>query len=123
LLEIPLELLRREDQHLSPGVKTGASTGGAPKEKFARSGFRSKKVQSLQPSPRRAAGISEKKKPVKASGQGSFPQGCHVEHAVFGPGVVAGVKGSGEGTKLDIIFRDRGRKLLLLKFANLKRLG
>ena len=123
LMEIPLELLRREDRHRSSTLNSGASFGGTRKESFPRS----QKGGGPQSSSSRMAELGSSKKKsriVKAAGQGSpFPQGCHVEHAVFGPGVVAGVKGSGEETKLDIIFRDRGRKLLLLKFASLKKIG
>jgi len=77
---------------------------------------------------KRGAGVNRNpvKSPVQLSGDkdaASFPQGCRVEHSVFGPGVVAGVKGSGENVKLDIVFRDRGRKLLALKIASLKRLN
>ena len=125
LLEIPLELLRREDRNRSSALKTGgtAATGGYRKESFSRP-QRGGGAQS--PSPRTTgAGVLKKKSgSAKAKDKSSpFPQGCHVKHAVFGPGVVAGVKGSGEETKLDIIFRDRGRKLLLLKFASLTKIG
>ncbi len=124
LMEISLELLRREDRYRSSNLKQpGVLSEEAAKESFLRSGLRSQKGVSLNPPSRRFQGVSRKRESVKTAGQGSFPQGCHVEHAVFGPGVVAGVKGFGEDTKLDIIFRDRGRKLLLLKFASLKKIG
>ncbi len=123
LMEIPLELLKREDRQRSATLKPGYTYSGAQKESVPRSGLRSQKGVVPQPVSCRTPGATDKVKPVKGPGQGSFPQGCHVEHAVFGPGVVAGVKGSGEATKLDIIFRDRGRKLLLLKFASLNKIG
>ena len=122
LMEIPLELMRREDHNRSSILKSEVSTSNAGfrKETFSRS----QKGANLQPASRRKSGVTKKSGLVKVAAQGSpFPPGSRVEHAVFGPGVVAGVKGSGDETKLDIIFRDRGRKLLLLKFASLKQLG
>ncbi|MBN2704856.1 MAG: UvrD-helicase domain-containing protein [Deltaproteobacteria bacterium] len=114
MLDIPLELLRREDRgpkgaggapELSPSRKTASSL---PQEAPLR----------RRPAPARAPETGDV---GSRGGQVSFPSGTRVEHAVFGPGVVAGVKGSGAETKLDIVFRDRGRKLLLLKYASLKR--
>ncbi|MCK5540035.1 MAG: UvrD-helicase domain-containing protein [Deltaproteobacteria bacterium] len=120
LMEIPLELMRREDRHRSSIFKSEASAGAPPKETFSRF----QRGVGSQPTSRRKPGPTKKFGLTKSIDQSSpFPQGCRVEHAVFGPGVVAGVKGSGDETKLDIIFRDRGRKLLLLKFANLQKLG
>ncbi|HIE06506.1 MAG TPA: ATP-dependent DNA helicase PcrA, partial [Desulfarculaceae bacterium] len=132
LLDIPLELLKREDRNGKvPGAASGVSTGyetilSRPQKRSNRStGF----------SPARSSGLSKKTISGETSGVAaapgetgsantdiSFPPGCRIEHSVFGPGVVAGVKGSGDNTKLDIIFRDRGRKLLSLKIASLRRL-
>ena len=124
LMEIPLELLRREDHHRSSILESEASSGGNRKEPASRSSLCSQRGVSSQPRSRRKPEAAKKSGLAKAVGQGSpFPAGCRVEHAVFGPGVVAGVKGSGEEAKLDIIFRDRGRKLLLLKFASLEKIG
>ncbi|MBN2808560.1 MAG: UvrD-helicase domain-containing protein [Deltaproteobacteria bacterium] len=126
LLEIPLALMRREDRNLSSDAKTGILQGrgsGVAKNSFAGVGGAAQRVRIPQKSFRSGLGTAKPGATVKAGEADSFPQGCHVEHAVFGPGVVAGVKGAGEETKLDIIFRDRGRKLLLLKFASLKKLG
>ncbi|MCD6292765.1 MAG: ATP-binding domain-containing protein, partial [Deltaproteobacteria bacterium] len=127
LLEIPLELLRREDRNRSPSLKTGSATAAAGSRKESWSRRQGGKREGQSSSLRKSGGSGASKNkcsPVNSSGQNSeFFQGCHVKHAVFGPGVVAGVKGSGEETKLDIIFRDRGRKLLLLKFASLIKIG
>ena len=111
LLEIPFELLRREDRNrpaaggVRPPVRPGPRTRGEGER--VRGSARGKVVSPPYPAP--------------GAGSLPFPPGCRVEHKVFGPGVVAGVRGSGEEAKLDIIFRDRGRKLLLLKFASLKK--
>jgi DNA helicase-2/ATP-dependent DNA helicase PcrA len=113
LLEIPFELLRREDRNRSAGA-------GGPAERSTayRSVRQNRPTARPAASPKAAAG-----KPVPDSDSAlAFPPGCRVRHKVFGPGVVAGVRGSGDKTKLDIIFRDRGRKLLLLKFAPLEKL-
>ena len=125
LLEIPLELLRREDRNRSSALKTGGGVAAEGSQKGSYS--RPQRGGRPQSSPPRMAGTAELKKKrvsAKVNDQNTpFPQGCHVEHAVFGPGVVAGVKGAGEETKVDIVFRDRGRKLLLLKFASLTKIG
>ena len=112
LLEIPFELLRREDRNRSAGA-------GGPAERST--AYRS--VRQNRPTARPASSKAAAGKPVPDSDSAlPFPPGCRVRHKVFGPGVVAGVRGSGDKTKLDIIFRDRGRKLLLLKFAPLEKL-
>ena len=116
LMDVPLELLRREDRPVaggSPGT-VGFTAAGS-----GRSGARP--TTAVRPAPSSQAPVRPAKSVPAAPGE--FPPGCRVEHAVFGPGVVAGVRGSGKETKLDIIFRDRGRKLLLLEYASLRRLG
>ena len=132
LLDIPLELLKRED---SNGKILGAGNGvvvgresllSRPQKRTAQPGrFSAARTSS---SSKRAisgktSGIAAAPEPTGSTDTDiSFPPGCRIEHSVFGPGVVAGVKGSGDNTKLDIIFRDRGRKLLSLKIASLRRL-
>lgn len=46
--------------------------------------------------------------------------GMTVEHEVFGFGVVKEISGSGDNTRVLVDFESFGRKLLLLKYANLK---
>jgi len=133
LMEIPLELLKREDSKGRDAQTGSGRERGARKHAASvpQAGFK-RQPRYLQKSVA-AAGkrdSGENRNSVKSSVQSSdtkdaasFPQGCRVEHSVFGPGVVAGVKGSGENVKLDIVFRDRGRKLLALKIASLKRLS
>ncbi|CUS80735.1 DNA helicase-2 / ATP-dependent DNA helicase PcrA [Candidatus Kryptonium thompsonii] len=46
--------------------------------------------------------------------------GSLVKHEVFGLGVVVDISGSGDGIRVMVDFKEYGRKLLLLKYANLK---
>ncbi len=131
LMEIPLELLKREDHNAS----SSQSAAGLEGSRVRKGSFADSPSALKQPARYRqnAAGkrnheVAGKSLSASLSAAGSksgssFPPGCRVEHAVFGHGVVAGRKGSGENVKLDIIFRDRGRKLLSLKIAALKRLS
>ncbi len=135
LMEIPLELLKREDSNGREAPSVPGLENGVRKRAYSVPQTGSKRQpRYLQNATvavsagKRGAGVNRNpvKSPVQLSGDkdaASFPQGCRVEHSVFGPGVVAGVKGSGENVKLDIVFRDRGRKLLALKIASLKRLN
>ncbi len=132
LLEIPLELFKREDRNAAfaqaaAGVeeeraRTGSFTGSSS---AFRSPGRYRQKPAASAAGRQNLEVSGKSAPAAAGPKNgsAFPPGCRVEHTVFGPGVVAGRKGSGEDVKLDIIFRDRGRKLLSLKIAALKRLA
>jgi DNA helicase-2/ATP-dependent DNA helicase PcrA len=47
-------------------------------------------------------------------------EGTMVHHAVFGPGVVLDVQGSGAKQKVRITFRNAGEKTLMVQYANLK---
>ncbi|NPA24333.1 MAG: UvrD-helicase domain-containing protein [Deltaproteobacteria bacterium] len=123
LMEIPLELLRREDRHHhASGSSPGSGRRSAPRGRKATLDVDSGVLRSGSSSPARTV-TKKVGSGQKAPAGMPFPPGCRVEHAVFGPGVVAGVKGSGSQTKLDIVFRDRGRKTLLLKYASMKRTG
>jgi DNA helicase-2/ATP-dependent DNA helicase PcrA len=46
--------------------------------------------------------------------------GLRVRHAIFGPGTILAVSGSGAGQKLRVRFERAGVKTLLLRFANLE---
>jgi DNA helicase II / ATP-dependent DNA helicase PcrA len=48
-----------------------------------------------------------------------FKNGAQVNHPNFGVGVVEKVEGKGDDAKITVIFRNGGRKKLILKFANL----
>ena len=147
LMEIPLDLMRREDRRDSGGG-SGRGQGGyggrrsqdgsgyGVRDHGGRSGYGARENSPLPGGrPGTSAGRRRERSSVPAAGarqpgseaaaaatEISFPPGCRVEHKVFGPGVVAGLKGSGETAKVDVIFRDRGRKLLQLRSAGLRRL-
>ncbi|NTU52611.1 MAG: UvrD-helicase domain-containing protein [Chlorobiaceae bacterium] len=50
----------------------------------------------------------------------AFKVGVRVQHAIFGPGVVLEVQGSGAKQKVKINFRNAGEKSLMVQYANLK---
>ena len=52
----------------------------------------------------------------KSSG---LKSGMKVHHAMFGPGIVLAVQGSGERQKAQINFRNAGKKTLMVQYANL----
>jgi len=53
----------------------------------------------------------------------AFKPGTRVQHAIFGPGVVLEVQGSGSKQKVRINFRTAGEKTLMVQYANLKVVG
>ena len=58
----------------------------------------------------------------KSDQQGKFSgleSGMRVHHAMFGPGIVQAVQGSGEHQKAKIKFRNAGEKTLMVQYANL----
>jgi len=110
LLEIPFELMRREDRQTS-GRGSGRIYGAEGRMRPAAAPAAGRRRIRPEPPTKPAAGD-----PLP------FPPGCRVTHRVFGPGVVAGVRGSGESAKVDVVFRDRGRKLLQLRSAGLRRI-
>ncbi|MDO4818871.1 MAG: hypothetical protein Q3994_00650, partial [Prevotella sp.] len=61
---------------------------------------------------------------VSGASQGAslFSVGDKIEHERFGVGEVVFVDGEGENTKVCVDFRSCGRKLLLLKFAKIRKL-
>ncbi|MBN2231475.1 MAG: UvrD-helicase domain-containing protein [Deltaproteobacteria bacterium] len=114
LFDIPRELIE---------VETGGSAGPPPyRRRFAGGGSAAAsagaaaKVRQSAPSTAETTAAS-----VPAAGRGAYPVGSKVEHGVFGPGVVAAVEGAGDDTKLVVIFRDRGRKKISLRYARLTR--
>jgi len=52
--------------------------------------------------------------------QGGLREGTRVHHAIFGPGMVLDVQGSGAKQKVRISFRTAGEKTLMVQYANLK---
>ncbi|MGB8247505.1 MAG: ATP-dependent DNA helicase PcrA, partial [Chlorobium sp.] len=49
--------------------------------------------------------------------------GSLVHHAMFGPGMVLELQGSGSTAKVKIRFRSAGDKTLMVQYANLKIVG
>jgi len=54
------------------------------------------------------------------SGAGGLRAGTMVHHALFGPGMVLELQGSGSAQKVKIRFRSAGDKTLMVQYANLK---
>jgi DNA helicase-2/ATP-dependent DNA helicase PcrA len=52
--------------------------------------------------------------------EGAYRPGTRVQHAIFGPGTVIEVQGSGAKQKVKIGFRTAGEKTLMVQYANLK---
>jgi len=57
---------------------------------------------------------------IPKSSSSSLRAGVMVHHALFGPGVVLDVLGSGAKQKVRITFRSAGEKTLMVQYANLK---
>ncbi len=62
----------------------------------------------------------EKEHKVKERNVFGLKIGSFVEHEFFGRGVVVDISGSGENCRAVVDFENYGRKLLLVKYANLK---
>ena len=106
LLDIPRKLI---------DTQTTGSSSQRPAARFRKAGNFS--------SPR-ASALTAKKTAKLSPGlpsAGGFTVGSKIEHPIFGPGVVAAIEGSGDNTKLVIIFRDRGRKKIALQYVSLKK--
>ncbi|MBN2331836.1 MAG: UvrD-helicase domain-containing protein [Deltaproteobacteria bacterium] len=102
LFDIPRQLIQQED------AASGPTHGG-------------KRVREHQQSSGVKPAPAKKVSPGDSSSNAGFPVGCKVIHGVFGPGVVAAREGHGDDLKLVIIFRDRGRKKISLRYAKLER--
>ena len=83
------------------------------------SGFSSQsgRYQSKMATPSPAAATSGGQPKPARSG---LRQGTMVHHALFGPGTVLDVQGSGAKQKVRISFRSAGEKTLMVQYANLK---
>ena len=57
---------------------------------------------------------------IPKSSLSALRKGVMVHHALFGPGVVLDVQGSGAKQKVHITFRSAGEKTLMVQYANLK---
>ncbi|NTU92576.1 MAG: UvrD-helicase domain-containing protein [Chlorobiaceae bacterium] len=58
--------------------------------------------------------------PASPARKGALRAGTKVQHAIFGPGTVIEVQGSGSKQKVKIGFRTAGEKTLMVQYANLK---
>ncbi|ACD89639.1 MAG: UvrD-helicase domain-containing protein [Chlorobium limicola] len=74
-------------------------------------------VQPRVPSPQN--GIQAPRQESKPASKG-FRAGAMVHHALFGPGMILEVHGSGSGQKVKIRFRTAGDKTLMVQYANLR---
>ncbi|MBL7014236.1 MAG: UvrD-helicase domain-containing protein [Candidatus Marinimicrobia bacterium] len=52
-----------------------------------------------------------------------FQVGDTVEHAIFGPGKIMALSGSGENQRVGVVFKDGIKKKLIVKYANLKKVS
>jgi len=52
-----------------------------------------------------------------------FQIGDTVEHAIFGPGKIMALSGSGENQRVGVVFKDGIKKKLIVKYANLKKVS
>jgi len=72
--------------------------------------------QPKTPSPSTQSSAAASQKPEPSA----LRKGVMVHHALFGPGVVLDVQGSGTKQKVRITFRSAGEKTLMVQYANLK---
>ena len=81
------------------------------------SSFSSRGSQQKSMAPVTNAQVTEAK---SGSSRSALREGTMVHHALFGPGVVLDVQGSGAKQKVKITFRHAGEKTLMVQYANLK---
>ncbi len=60
--------------------------------------------------------------PTGGGGRGALQQGVHVEHPTLGQGVVLEVIGSGEQSRISVLFERWGKRMLVAKYAKLERI-
>jgi DNA helicase-2/ATP-dependent DNA helicase PcrA len=80
---------------------------------------------SLRPQPGSPAAKVPTVKPAGSArptgaAKSEYRPGTRVQHAIFGPGTVLDVQGSGAKQKVKINFRTAGEKTLMVQYANLK---
>ena len=94
--------------------------------KLSESPKKSGTPSSLSPAARPAYGappaVSRPSSPQapQTSPKSGLREGTRVQHAIFGPGTVLEVQGSGSKQKVRIGFRNAGEKTLMVQYANLK---
>ncbi len=98
-------------------TEAGVLLSDRPEKERASSGLSSRGYQPKSaPPPALSAASGSQPKPSR---QG-MREGTMVHHAVFGPGTVVEVQGSGSKQKVKIRFRSAGEKTLMVQYANLK---
>lgn len=115
--EIDPDIISTEGgRKLSESPKKVAASAMAGRPVFGTSPSAPRPAAPVQ---RPAGGASPASAP--ASGQKSaLRAGTRVHHAIFGPGTVIEVQGSGAKQKVRIGFRTAGEKTLMVQYANLK---
>jgi len=121
LVSVPKELVETRQ---SERIYERASSYAQPWKSFAR-GFatRRERLGVAAPPPRRAEPVDPSYQ-VDYSDSQEYPslvKGARVRHPRFGSGTVAELSGYGGDVKAAIDFDDFGRKMVVLKYANLER--
>ena len=111
--EIDDQYLKRSQEHVRRptsggaqpawGTRRGAVQAPASRQRFGRSA-----VQKTEDKNFKAAHPSELK------------EGQNVRHMRFGNGKILSLEGDGNDKKATVLFKDKGKKVLLLKFAKLQ---
>lgn len=86
----------------------------------------SRNLRRLTPSaatvPPPSDNVARKGQPSSAENYGGLTKGCRVEHERFGMGRVVELEGTGESSKAKVEFDNGTVKMLLLKFARMKKI-
>jgi DNA helicase-2/ATP-dependent DNA helicase PcrA len=121
LVSVPRELVETRQ---SERIYERASSYSQPWKSFARGmGTRRERLGVTAPPPRRAEPVDPSYQ-VDYSDSQEYPslvKGARVRHPRFGSGTVAELSGYGGDVKAAIDFDDFGRKMVVLKYANLER--
>jgi DNA helicase-2/ATP-dependent DNA helicase PcrA len=121
LVSVPRELVETRQ---SERIYERASSYSQPWKSFARGlGTRRERLGVAVPPPRRAEPVDPSYQ-VDYSDSQEYPslvKGARVRHPRFGSGTVAELSGYGGDVKAAIDFDDFGRKMVVLKYANLER--
>ena len=109
-------LLEIDKQHLElSGRSVGANSHSPlrrPDQRFQRSATPARTFEKADPMPRY--------EDMSQDDNGVFRAGQRVRHAKFGNGQVVRIDGSGDSAHIDVIFSDRIRRTLILRFAKLE---
>lgn len=114
---------RRPEKPVNPFSDRARAILSAEGTRFRRVGkpvSRSSGIKGVSPEDK----ASEKKKPTSIRmAAGELKVNSVIEHQRFGIGTVVELEGSGENAKATVMFRNAGRKQLLLKFAKFTIVG